>query len=44
MGIMNDKGFTIAELIFALVWVASLCAGAYVTYLVILALKKYVGV
>jgi hypothetical protein len=41
---MNKKGFTIVELIFALVWLVSLGAGAYITYLVIFALKKYIGV
>ncbi len=40
---MNNKGFTIVELLFVIVWLAALSVGGYITYLIIRALLKYIG-
>lgn len=37
------RGFTLVELIIAISWFCSLGLGIYITYLIIMALKKYIG-
>jgi type II secretory pathway component PulJ len=37
------RGFTLFEMLFAIAWLASVGVGIYITYLIIMALRRYIG-